>query len=144
MALITRTRLPEAVSTSAVPRPGQPLGPVHGAQKIGIALDKDQRLALVEGVIAERHHVGARRKKPQENILGDAETMRGVFAVHHDEIGRIALAEDRQVAGDGVAARAAHHIAEENQAQRYVSCSVIMKSSGASYSPRGTRSTICA
>ena len=59
MALITSTRCPLAVSTRAVPRPGTARGPVQRAQQIGLALDEDQRLALVEGVVAERHHIGA-------------------------------------------------------------------------------------
>ena len=66
---------------------GAALGPVHRPEQVGIALDEDQRLALVEGMVAKRHDIRARREKAEEDLLGDAEAMRGILAVHHDEVG---------------------------------------------------------
>jgi hypothetical protein len=45
-----------------------------------------KRLALVEGVIAERHAIGASAKKIGANSFGNAEAAGGVFAVDHDAI----------------------------------------------------------
>ena len=99
--------------------------PVHGAQQVGIALDEDQRLALVEGVIAERHDIGARRHKAEEDVLGDAEAMRGILAIHHHEIGTIAFAQQGQFTRHRIAAAAADHVAQKDQPHAMVSCSVI-------------------
>ena len=50
------------------------------------ALDEDQRLALVPGVVAERDGVGAGVDHLVVDRLGDAEAAGGVLAVDHDEI----------------------------------------------------------
>ena len=61
---------------------------VDGAQQPGLALDEDERLLLVEGVVAERHHVGAGLQDLLEDGLGDAEAAGRVLAVDGDEIER--------------------------------------------------------
>ncbi len=86
MALITRT-------SSAGRRPDQrgaaawrALGIVDRPYELRIALDEDERLLLVEGVIAERHRVGAGFDQLLEDRLGDAEAAGGVLAVDDDEV----------------------------------------------------------
>ena len=58
-ALITSTRWPLRPSKRLAPRPGVPGGMLIGPQQRRLARDVAQRVALVEGVVAQRHHVGA-------------------------------------------------------------------------------------
>ena len=81
-----------------------------------MALDEHQRLALIEHVIARRHHVGAGVEQLGQDRLGDAETARGVLAVHHDEIERIALAQLRQMLDHGDASGSADHVSKKQHA----------------------------
>ena len=62
-----------------------------------MALDEDERLALVEHVVARGHHVGAGVEQLDQDLLRDAEAACGVLAVHHHEIEAIALAQIRQM-----------------------------------------------
>ena len=57
-----------------------------------MALDEHERLALVEHMIARRHHVGAGVEQLEENLFGDAEAACRVLAVHHHEVEAIAFA----------------------------------------------------
>ena len=109
-----------------------------------MTLDEDQRLALVEGMIAQRHHVGARREKAEEDLFRDAKAMRGILAIDHDQIRPVPRPQAGKLARHGLAARSAHHIAQKDQPHAKVSRSVITWSRGASCPPRGTPSTICA
>ena len=70
---------------------------IGGADQARLALDEHQRLALVEGVIAERDRVGAGGEKFLADRLGDAEAAGGVLAVDDDEIEPPALAQRRQL-----------------------------------------------
>ena len=54
---------------------------VDRAQQPVVALDEDERLLLVEGVVAERHRVGAGLQQLLEDRLGDAEAAGRVLAV---------------------------------------------------------------
>ena len=65
---------------------GRPRREIGRADQPRLALDKDERLALVEGVIAERDRVGAGLEEFLADRLGDAEAAGGVFAVDDDEI----------------------------------------------------------
>ena len=76
-----RSRAPLALSTSVAPRPGVPGGKIDRPDQARLALDEHQRLALIEGVIAERHRVDADGEEVFENRFGEAEAARGVLAV---------------------------------------------------------------
>ena len=82
-------------------------------QETGLALDEDEGLLLIEGVVAERHHVGAGVEEVAEDGFGDAEAPGRVLAIDDDEVELIALDEARDGLDHRIAARAADHIAEE-------------------------------
>ena len=91
---------------------------VHGPQQTGLPLDENQRLALVEGVIAERHAIRAGLQKFVADGLGDAKAAGGVLAIDDDEIQLPELAQPRQPRQQGGTAGAADHIADEQQTER--------------------------
>ena len=97
---------------------------IQWAEHIGHALDEDKSFALVEGMIAERHHIGAGIDKPQIDLLGDAKTVRGILAVDDDEIGGVALLQLRQDARHRLTAGPADDIAEKQKAHVAISASV--------------------
>jgi hypothetical protein len=94
---------------------GGACGEVHRPDEPRLALDMDERLALVPGVIAERHHIDARIEEIVADRRRDAEAARRILAVHDHEIGAEIGAKARKVGNDGVARRAPHHIAEKKQ-----------------------------
>ena len=100
MALMTSTSAPFAALNRPAPRPGAPLGKLIGLQQAVMALDEDERLALVPDMIAGGHHIGAGVEKLGQDLLRDAEAAGGVLAIDHDEIGAIALAQSRQFLDD--------------------------------------------
>ncbi len=65
---------------------GRAGGIVGGADQPRLPLDEDERFALVEGVVAKRHRVDARRQELFEDRLGEAEPAGGVLAVDDDEV----------------------------------------------------------
>ena len=86
MALTTSTRAPFLASISggaAARRAGRIVDRPDQARR---ALDEDQRLLLVPGMIAERDGVGAGVEQFAIDRLGDAEAAGGVLAVDDDEI----------------------------------------------------------
>ena len=89
-----------------------------GRTQARLALDEDKRLALVEGVVAEGHDVGAGEQDLVADRLRDAEAAGRVLAVDDDEIEPPALAQGRQALDDRVAARPADDVAEEEEAHR--------------------------
>ena len=118
MALMTSARLPFLVSTMAAPRPGVPLRIIERADQARRALDEHQRLALIEGVIAERDGVGAGIDQLVIDRLGDAEAAGGILAVDHDEIELPVGDQARQPLDDDRAPGAADHVADEENAHR--------------------------
>ena len=80
------------------------------------ALDEDQRLLLVPGMIAERDRVGAGIDEFAVDRLGDAEAAGGVLAIDHDEIELPVANETGQALGDHGAPAAADDIADEQNA----------------------------
>ena len=58
-----------------------------------MTLDVDERVLLIESMIAERNAVGACIEKVGQDGFGDAEAAGGIFAVDDDEIECIALDE---------------------------------------------------
>ena len=82
------------------------------------ALDEDQRLLLVPGVIAERDRVGAGVDEFAIDRLGDAEAAGGVLAIDHDEIELPVANEARQALVDDGPPAAADDIADEENAHR--------------------------
>src|SRR5690606_20884101 len=115
----------------------------------GLALDIAQRLALIEGVIAQRHDIGARIADGAEMRLGEALAMAGILAVDDDEIEPVALDDARQALGDGIAPGAAHDIAQKQKPHASAPkwrtpASVTTASSGTSCGSRGMLSSSCA
>ena len=86
----------------------------------GLALDEDERLALVEGVVAKRHRIDADGAEILEDGFGEAEAAGGVLAVDDDEIEPPAGAQNRNLLEDGGAARPADDVADEEQADHRV------------------------
>ena len=85
MRLITSTLLiPRRYERRAAA--GRALGVVRGTDEPGLTRDEDQRLALVESVVAERDRVGAGGQKILADRLGNAEAAGGVLAIDDDEI----------------------------------------------------------
>ena len=76
-----------------------PAGIVDRTQETLLPRGEDQRLALVEDVVAGRHHVGAGVEDRPEHLLGDAEAAGGVLAVDDDEIEPVVGDETRAAAG---------------------------------------------
>ena len=68
---------------------------------------------------------GQSREEAEEDLFRDAEAMRRVLAVHHDEVRAVTLPQHGQFARDGIASGPAHHVAQEDHAHAKVSCSVI-------------------
>ena len=56
-----------------------------------LAANEDERLALVERMIAKRHAIGARREKIRADRLGDPKAAGGIFAVDDYAIERPGL-----------------------------------------------------
>ena len=88
---------------------------IDRAQELRHPLDEHQRLALGKGMVAECDDIGAGIEEVVADLLGDAEAAGGVFAIHHDEIGRKVRLQVRQVAQERLAPGAPHHVAEEHQ-----------------------------
>ena len=66
-----------------------------------------------QGVIAERHRVGADVDKFVEDCLGDAEAAGGVLTIEQDEIERPVADQAGQLLADNRAPGPADHIADE-------------------------------
>ena len=114
--LTTSTRcaaLAASIKAGAAPRRAR--GIIGGADQARLALDEHQRLALIEGVIAERDRVDAGGEEFLADRLGDAEAAGGVLAVDDDEIEPPARAQRRARGEEGGAARAADDVADEQQ-----------------------------
>ena len=92
-----------------------PGGVVHRAQQPRLALDEDQGLALVPGVVAERDRIGAGIQQIVADRLGDAEAAGGVLAVDDDAIELPALAQAGQALDHRVAAGPPDDVAEERE-----------------------------
>jgi hypothetical protein len=77
--------------------PRRALGVVGRAQQPRLAVDEDERFALVEGVVAERDRVDAGGEERVADRLGDAEAAGGVLGVGDDQIEPPAVAQRRRV-----------------------------------------------
>ena len=73
--------------------PGRAGRIVRRPQQPGLALDEDERLALVPGMVAERDRVGAGGEDLVADRLRDAEAAGGVLAVDDDAVEAPALAQ---------------------------------------------------
>ncbi len=116
MALMTSTSAPFFALTSVVPRPGSARRHVERAHETRLATDENERLLLVEGVIAERHRVGSGIDQLGADRLRDAEAAGRILAVDGNEIQPVALDEAGQVLQHHRPARPADDIAEEEEA----------------------------
>ena len=115
MTEITRICCPDLAGRSAVPRPWRIGRVIDRPEKFRRPLDEHQRLALVEGMIAERHHIGTGIAQHMIDLFCDAETMRGILAVDRDEIRTEPVLEQRQLTHHRFAARPPDDIAEKDQ-----------------------------
>ena len=113
MALMTSTRAPFLASISATPRPGVPAGKLIGRSSLRRALDEDQRLLLVPGMIAGGDGVGAGVDELLVDRLGDAEAAGGVLAIDGDEIELPVAHQPGQALEHDGAPAASHDVADE-------------------------------
>src|SRR6478672_6841117 len=93
---------------------------IGGPQKSRLALDENQRLALIKGMIAERHTIGAGIYEIVTDRLGDAETAGGILAVDDDEMQRPVAAKPRQMFEHACAAGATDNITNEEKTHAFV------------------------
>ena len=100
-----------------------------------MTLDVDERVLLIERMVAERHAIGAGIEQVGQDGFGDAEAASGIFAVDDDEIECIALDETGKRVANHVSARATDDIAEKQKTHQEVR---IMKSRQCS-GPEGVR-----
>ena len=77
--------------------------------------DVDQRLLLIERVVAERDGVGAGLDQLLDDGLGDAEAAGRVLAIDDDEIQLVTRAKLRQRVEHRLAARPADDIAKKKE-----------------------------
>src|SRR6185312_3772294 len=94
---------------------------IQRANEFWRALDEDQRLFLIPGVVAERHRVGASVEEFLVDRLGNAEAAGRILAVDDDEIEPPVLDERRQVFVDRGASGFADDIADEENTQSFSS-----------------------
>ncbi len=80
-----------------------------------LALDVDERVLLVEGVITQRDGVGAGVDQLEVDALGDAEAAGGVLTIDDQEIEIVALAQAGDRLDGGLAARTPYDVAEESR-----------------------------
>ena len=99
---------------------GRALGIVHRPDQARRALDEDQRLALIPGMIAERDGVGAGVDQFVVDRFGDAEAAGGVLAVDHDEIEFPVGDQLRQALVDRRAPAAAYYIADKKNSHAVI------------------------
>ena len=112
------------------------------------ALDKDQRLLLIPGMIAERHRIDAGLDQLAIDRFRDAEAAGGVLAIGDDQIEFPVADELRQALGDDSPPAPPDNVADEKNAhaQPFIaiaSRSVSTRSSRASRSVAGTVGTSC-
>ena len=75
--------------------PGRPFRHVDRPKERRLAGDVALRIALVERVVAQRHHVGAGRADIVEMPLRQTAAVTGILAVHDDEVEAEALDQPR-------------------------------------------------
>jgi hypothetical protein len=96
-------------------RPGRGLGVVERAQHARLGLDELEHVGLVEGVVAQRDHIGARVEQ-RAGMGGRQPRARGrVLAVDYDEVEPPVGAQPGQALGHGGAARPPDDVAEEEK-----------------------------
>ena len=97
---------------------GRAGGPIRGADQAGLTPDEDERLALIPGMVAERHRIGTRFEELGTDHFGNSGASCRVFAVHDHAIERKPLSQPGKPLEDRVPARPSHHIADEQKAHR--------------------------
>ena len=91
---------------------------IGGPQDARVAADIRDKLALIPDVIAGRQDIDAAIVEFAAEALGQSETARGVLGVDYDEVNSEISPQLRQIFFDGVAARAAHHVAAKQNFHR--------------------------
>ena len=94
---MTRSRAPLGILDDRRAAPRGARGIVGRPNQARLPLDEHQRLALVEGMIAERHRIDADGQEFLEDRFRDAESAGGVLAVDDNEIEAPALAQERDL-----------------------------------------------
>ena len=117
MTLSTSTLRPSTGLDQRGAAAGRTGGIVQGANEPGLPVDEDEGFTLVEGVVAERHGIGARREDLGTDRLGDAGAPGGVLAVHHDAIEGPAGPKVRQFGRDRGPARTPHDVTDEEDSR---------------------------
>ena len=115
MTLTIRSRAPFALSTTRHAPPRRAWGEIDRPDKARLALDEHDELALIEGVIAERHGVDADSEEFLENGFRKAETAGRVLAIDDDEIEPPAGAQEGNLLEEGGASRPPDDVADEEE-----------------------------
>ena len=97
---------------------GRAFRKIGGPDQARLALDEDERFALVERMVAERHRIRAGGDEIVANGFGDAKPARGILAVDDDEIERPAFSQFRQALKQRDAPRPADDVADEQHAHQ--------------------------
>ena len=139
MTLTTSTRAPVFALDQRRAAAGRAGGIVERADEARRALDEDQRLFLVPGMIAERDRVGAGLDQFVVDRLGDAEAAGGVLAIDHDEIELPVADEAGQALGDDGPPAATDDIADKQNAHAQPTRKSITSRSVSTRSSRSSR-----
>ena len=91
------------------------LGEIDRADHPRLGLDELHHVLLVEGMVAQRHHVGARIQQALGMGAGQARAVAGVLAIDHHEIEPPVGAQAGQRLGHRRAAGAAHHVTQKEK-----------------------------
>ena len=91
---------------------GRPARIVERPDQTRLAGDEDERLALVEGMIAKRHAVRARRENIGADRLGDPKAAGRVLAVDNNEVEPPGLTQFGQIFQQNRAAGPADDVAD--------------------------------
>jgi len=97
--------------------PGLAAQVVVGPQDRLVAIEVAEDLTAVIGVVAQRDDVDARGEQLVCDLRRDAEAARRVLAVDDDEGRRVAVAQQRQQAQQGVPAKRADDVTDEQDAR---------------------------
>ena len=96
---------------------------IDRAQEARLQVEKCHHIFLVPDVVASRDHRHTGPEKVDCYFSGDAATAGGIFTVYDCEIDSVACLQFRQFRDHRTAARLAHDVAEEKNAEHWTSFS---------------------
>ncbi len=110
---------------------------IDRADQCRLALDIGQRLALVEGMVAQGDNIGASIAQALEMTFDQPFAVTGILAIDHDEIELVLRNKARQALGHRIATGPADDITKKQKShaltpKKRTPCSVITASRGMS------------